>query len=117
MKLLNRDDFMKLPAGVMYSKGRPYHFDGFSVKGDTIKDSNGVNNDWFYLQLEWIDSFSCTSAQDAFDFMLEYKTSEPMESTYSRDGMHDYDDLFLVLDKDDLVKLKEYVNYAIKVTP
>lgn len=105
MKLINREAFLKMPAGTIFCKGQPWHFDGPKVKGDSLP------NDYFFMSLDWIESDGINDGQ-LFNDMLANGTSQPMNECEARDGCFDNDDLFLVYEQSDLVELKNIIDEA-----
>jgi hypothetical protein len=99
MRVYNRAEFMKLPEGVLFCKGKPWAFGDLSIKGESLK------SDFTYRQLCWVDAESSEDAVDKLERMLSHGTSEPMEAEYGRDGCFDDKDLFLVFEEDDLMEL------------
>ena len=100
MKIYNRQDFLKLPPGVVYCSGRPYAFGTLSVKADTLG-----TNDFVRLGLGWIDSYDSGQAGERLDEMLATGASYPMDECYGRDGGFDDEEVFLVFEAADLRKL------------
>jgi hypothetical protein len=62
-----------------------------------------------------IVTYPSTEAADRLDEMLERGASFPMEDAVSRDGLHEEDALFLVFEKDDLLKLRDMIDKAISL--
>ena len=113
MRLYRRADFLKLPEGTIYAKGQPQFFGGIEVKGESLP------NDFITLGLVWFESGGdCGGEKDLgyrFDNMLENGASYPMQSSYGRDGCFDDEDIFLVWEEADLLKLREYVDAALSL--
>lgn len=116
MRVMNRAEFLKQPAGIWYAKGKPWAFDGLQIKEDSIPAAG--TGDWFYLDPCWIDSGGVNSIDDAYrmDEMLETGESSPMEEAITRDGCFDQADVFLVFGRSDLKKLMEKLAEAIVVS-
>lgn len=110
MKLLNREQFLKMPAGTIFAKGKPLYFHGLEIKFETTQ-----YNDYWSLDPAWIDSNDLNEADKYFDEMLTKGASYPMDNGISRDGLFEEDAIFLVWEKNDLVLLKEYIENAIKL--
>lgn len=111
MRIYNRDEFLKLPAGTIFAKGKPQYFESLSVKADSMP------NDFIYRQLVWFESHGDTG--DEFDLgrrfnaMVENGASFRMEQSYGRDGCFDDEDLFLVYESADLLELREIIDAAL----
>lgn len=110
MRIYNREEFLKLPAGTIYGKGKPWFFDGVNVKGDT------TGNDWGYLNPLWVEAEDTGEAIDRLTGMLERGESQPMEDSFGRDGCYDEDDIFLVFERADLDQLRDWIDGAISVS-
>lgn len=111
MKLLNRDEFLKLDHEVVYMK---YSNEFRTPEGLYIYEKNicGYKNnapvDWFYTSL--IDNIHADGPQDLFEHIEAAQKDRNYEipTTYevgSRDGFFDKSDRFYVLSKEDLGKL------------
>ena len=111
MKVLNRTEFLKLPSGTFYAKGKPWYFDGVSVKHDTTASGN----DWWALHFCWPDTETGDLGEcvDVLEKSLTDGSSFPMQTAIDRDGCNDSDQLFLVFEKDDLVSLRTMIDKAI----
>lgn len=107
MRVYNRDDFLKLPAGTLYAKGVQWAFDGLMVKADTWGD------DWVCLNVQDIEAFDSGENCARLDEMLEAGASYPMNDAYGRDGYFDKDAVFLVYERDDLLKLQNLISAAL----
>lgn len=116
MRIYNREDFMGLPAGVIFAKGKPCYFGGLCVKAATLySDEKAV--DFVRLSLETYDCFNGTEFVERFDEMLNKHASYPFDDeAYGRDGTFDKDDVFLVYEREDLLKLAEIVADALSDT-
>lgn len=110
MRVLNRENFLKEPAGVLYVRGSRWNFEGIEIKADTLRP-----NDWVYLDPFWPDGKDSEEAADKVEAMLEQGTREPLAENYGRDGAFDPVEIFLVLDVSDLERLKEHCDAAIMV--
>jgi hypothetical protein len=111
VKIYRRNEFLALPEGTFYAKGKPWYFGELSIKHDTSSQLS----DWWSLDPCWIAANDSGEAVDRLDEMLEKGASYPMQDAISRDGLWDEDDLFLVFEKDDLLKLREMIDKAISL--
>jgi len=103
MRIITKEEFLKLPDGTVYCKGGRWWWEQISVK------SKSYDNDWRYLQLDQIpanDSGEWLSNQER---MLKTGESMPIQITDVRDGCFDPSDLFLVYEAEDLKLIKEYI--------
>jgi hypothetical protein len=114
MKIYRRSEFLKLPSGTIYSKGKPWAFGELLIKDDTLRNwSSDEIGDWFYVDPVGIESNDCGEELLRLDQMLETGASFPMNTNIVRDGCFNLKDVFLVFEKEDLIKLREYINTAI----
>ena len=109
MRVYRRAEFLKLPTGVLFCRGKPWAWEELSVKGETL------TNDFGELGLQWIEADSSGDASEMLDRMLEQGISAPLQTSYGRDGRFDDKDLFLVYERDDLWQLAEAIDTAIGV--
>lgn len=109
MKIFNRQDFLALPAGVLYCAGRPWVFSELSVKGDTWAYGSG---DFLYLDLQSIEAEGSGEQEERMDAMLREGRSFPMSSSYGRDGSFDDKIVYLVYEPDDIERLMEICQVA-----
>ncbi len=116
MKLLRRAEFLKLPEGTFYAKGKPWYFSGLRVKYDTTFNK-GMPSDWWCLDPCWIDTDNLYEAVDALEAMRDKGESRPMETSIGRDGLHEDDALFLVFEPDDLLALRRMLDKALSAGP
>lgn len=111
LKIYTRTEFMKLPAGTLYAKGKPWYFDGFHVKGDTIVHE-GRAIDFGTRDLVCIESHDSGEMIDRLEAMRADGASFPMEDAYGRDGCFDDEDLFLVWEGPDLEEMHRVIDAA-----
>lgn len=107
MKIYRRKEFLDLPEGTIYAKGKRWYFDGLRIKGESYP------NDWRYLDPMWIDAQDSGEAFERLEEMLETGASYPMEEATSRDGLFDGEDIFLVAERADLEKLRAMIDTAL----
>lgn len=113
MRIYRRSEFMTLPAGIIYCKGKPWHFDGLCIKGETIVHGDGMAGDWCYCNPAWVDAHDSGEAAYRLEEMLATGASWPCEKDDSRDGCFDEDDIFLIFEAGDLMWLEERIKDAI----
>lgn len=112
MKIINREDFLKLPEGTLFTKYAPYGFDELEIKGETLKDAN----DFFYQRI--VDAVDANDSNECVD-ILEISACEgkPFNldlNCQSRDGLFDDDQQFSVWEKPDITNFIERLQQAIK---
>jgi len=106
MKILNRDQFLKMPPGTVYSKYEPVFFYDIEIKGDSIY-FNGGGNDFGCQHIK--DAVDAGSSEDFADILLaaeETGGSFKMDfDCQGRDGLFEDDQLFAVWEKEDVEAL------------
>lgn len=118
MRILRRDEFLKLPAGVLFCKGKPWYFESLHVKGDTITNSDGKPIDFGHRDLCFVAmGHDSGELMRRMDEMLEDGASYPVEVNYGRDGCFDDEDLFLVYEAADLHSLQAAITEALEEEP
>jgi len=108
MKIVNRNEFLKLPPGTIAMKYQPCVFGEIFIKEETIGESGD-----FFLQYPLTCTQSETTVEEVgllFDAQ-ENKTSLKMDFDCSqRDGCFDEKQLFAVYEKTDLEGLIKRLN-------
>lgn len=101
MKIVNRDEFLKMPKGTIYATGEKWALMNWNVKGESC------GNDWFYDGLEWSSVHHLsTDIDDKLEDSLNNGTSLEMDfHRTSRDGAYAAEDVFAVMEKDDILKM------------
>lgn len=113
MKVVNREDFLKYPEGTIYCMGKEWYFDQLCIKGETWKPE-GYIGDWIFLNPSWSagkDSGECFAILEA---SLATGGSFESANSWGRDGGFDDKDLFLIYEKEDLLKLKGFIDEALQ---
>lgn len=116
MRVFNRRDFMKLPAGTAFCKGKRWCFDSITFKGETLFGRDGEAIDWLETNPAWVDGKDSGECFDRLEEMLAAGVSYPMQDSDCRDGRFNDDDIFLVFDRVDLLTLRNLVDVAISVS-
>ena len=109
MRVVSRADFLKLPPGTIYAKGKPWYFENISIKADSLP------NDFVCLGLAWVDAHDSGEASYRLEEMLKAGASYPLDKVYGRDGCFDDDDIFLVYERDDLAWIRDQIDAAMKL--
>jgi len=110
MRIYKRKEFLELPAGTFYAKGKPMYFEELCIKGETL-----VHNDWYESAFCWVQAKSSEEGIFRMEAMLQADASYPMQDSLCRDGCFEDDAIFLVFEKDDLLKLRGWIDEAIKL--
>lgn len=108
MRVYDRKEFFKFPPGTFFCKGSKWCFDNLSIKGRSLE------NDFLYIDLCNIDSNDSGQWVDRLEDSLSNGTSYEINKDFSRDGIFDEKEIFLVLEKKDLEFIKSLIEIAIK---
>lgn len=111
MKVVDRKTFLQLPAGTAYAKGKEWYFGGLEFKHE-----NAGSNDWWSLEPTWIESEGSHESFDLLEKMLKDGASVQMIDSITRDGLYDDDAIFLIFEKNDLLRLRDMIDAAIAVS-
>lgn len=104
MKIINKEEFYKLPNGTLYSEYVPCCISELRIKQDTIFGFNGEPIDWFYQDLIGsIKENVSLGYHETLEQSRKNKTSIELDFDASeRDGCFIDDQLFAVYEKGDL---------------
>jgi hypothetical protein len=101
MRIVNREEFLKLPNGTLFSKYSP------CVMGELMIKEDSLTNDFIYQDIN--DAIDCTGSDDFFDKLMDSQengTELAMDfDCCGRDGCFDEDQLFSVWSNDDRLAL------------
>ena len=92
MKILNYEEFVKMPPGTIYSEYEPCHTNGLFRKGDSIQYDDGFIGDFW---LEPVIAGCMNGDPPSMQGMIE------------RWATYDYDEMFTVYEEDDLDYMKQ----------
>lgn len=110
MKIINRTQFLAMPAGTLFSKYAPCYFEALLIKGESTA------NDFFYSEIaDAIESVSsCDFIEQLFHAELDGVSLKMDFDTLGRDGLYDDGQLFAVWERPDveglIKKLQETLN-------
>ena len=107
MKILNREDFLKCPAGTIFSTYEPCVFHGLNIKGESIFYPDGGND---FTEAELIGALDVDSSDDYMEKCIRMENGEDMPTDfefYGRNGMYEYSQKYAVYTKEDVSKLIE----------
>lgn len=122
MKIVNRQDFLKLPSGTIYSKYEPCTFEGLAIKGESLfydhcANSPYCHDDFYTQQIE--SAIECSGSREFINRLKEMRekgVSYPIDlKQKGRDGLYEKEQLFMVWEKEDLLELKKTIDKAISV--
>lgn len=111
MKIVNRQAFLALPPGTLFSKFQPNFFEAMEIKGESWLQSD----DYLYQSIQdAIDSTSSSEFGDRLHAMVHKGASCPMGlDSQSRDGCFDKDQLFAVWERPDVEALLARLQQAL----
>lgn len=108
MKIINKEEFMKMPSGTLYSEFKPCIFNDLMIKGETI------GSDYLYMSLIGNVCHEGDFASFIFDRLDNSKDFHLDFNLYSRDGLYDNDAMYAVYDKNDIIGLIDTLKGLIK---
>lgn len=113
MRIVKRAEFLTLPPHTWYRQARePFSFGDVTVKYDSLTD------DWFCQELDSPENDGTIEWGERLYEMLKNGASFPLETdTVRRDGLFDQNDIFLIYEKDDLVRYRVELDKAIEAAP
>ena len=101
MRIVNRQEFLQLPSGTVYSK-----YKSMGMISGLYEKFQSSTNDWVYQDLiSCIDADSSAELFDLMDAAMNGKEFSLDLDCGERDGCYDESDMFAIYDKKDLDKL------------
>ena len=110
MKIVNRKEFLAMPAWTLFAKYRPYSIGELEIKGDT---RIGVD----YESAQIADSVDSEDTEDRISKLELCEAGASIDihaNTYQRDAMFDEDQLFAIYENKDIEKIIESLQECIK---
>jgi hypothetical protein len=109
MKILNRQQFLALPSGTLYSTDDPALFVvGLAIKGDTIYDGK-ESIDFFKMDL-----IHNVPSVDVVDVAEQTGESFELEfDSWGRDGLFERDALYAVYSTQDIAELAQTISKCV----
>jgi len=97
MRIVNKQEFLKLPENTLFSKYSPCNFGDLCIKGESIGTM-----DFYYQPLS--NAIKCNDTAEFFDACTrtEKESIEMDFNCLTRDGMFDEEQLFSVWEEKDL---------------
>jgi hypothetical protein len=101
MKIVNREQFLALPAGTLFSKYEPQYFEPLSIKGDTW------TNDFLVQEIhDAVDASGSEEFGNILDLAVEHGYTFKLDlDCMGRDGCFAENQLFAVWEKQDVEQL------------
>lgn len=102
MIIVNRESFLLLSPGTVYSRYEPCIVSGLEIKGKSI--DNCGSGDWFFQNVlgEMGDSWEHTGTEEDMITGIDVELNLNIEE---RDGGFDHDELFLIYSSKDIQTL------------
>lgn len=105
MKIVNRNTFLSMPEGTVYSKYEPIFFGPLCIKGETIH-REGAGDFWYQNIADAIDSDNQAEMELLMDSAERNGSSVPLYlHSEFRDGLYDEHQLFAVWEPNDVTAL------------
>lgn len=101
MRIVNRQSFLALPAGTLFSKFQPVIFGELNIKGESTP------NDFYYQDIA--GAVACDNSDEFMDILERaIRTGESFDlnlECMGRDGLYDADQLFAIWEPKDVTAL------------
>lgn len=119
MKIVNRLEFMKLPSGTLYKKfTTPFAFEDLAVKFDSLSFHEDGTGDFVRMGLAEVEWDETSQMFDRLDEMMEQGASYPLDlDCAGRDGCFEPDAMFLVFEREDVIKLRDFLTELLATSP
>jgi len=103
MKILSREEFLKMPPNTLYSTFKPCYLGDMEIKMESME------SDFFAQRIH--DAIDCDNSEEFTEkLMRANKTGESLEmdlDSYGRDGAFGFDDRYAVWERKDVEELIE----------
>lgn len=108
MKIVNAEEFLKLPEFTLYCKYEPCIYQGnMCIKLESIYDGD-ESIDFFYQTIDQVQHQDSDDWFEKLDEMEEKGSSFPVDKeNSSRDGCYDKDQLYMIYEKEDVLAIIE----------
>ena len=112
MRIVSRDQLLKLPPNTLYCTYEPSVFGELLIKMETLD----TGNDWIYQDIS--SSLDCLGSNDLFDKLWEAEEKGiSLDMNFhltGRDGCFDYDQLYVVYEQKDIKQLIDRLKECIR---
>lgn len=107
MKIVKREEFLKMRSGIIYSDFEPFVFNGLKIKLDSIDDGKGNFIDFFYQDLIGnVDMGDSCDFINKIDDSMKNGSSFPLDfDCIQRDGLFEKEAMYAVYSLTDLLGL------------
>ena len=112
MKIINKDEFLKLPEGTLYCEYEPCFLSSPLIKGE-----NCGHDDYYESEITDIDFDSTGDMFDKYEEMEKEGKSYPLElHCYGRNAMFNDKQLFIIYEKTDVESLINKLTECLEVS-
>ncbi len=101
MIIVNREEFLLLPPGTLYSRYQPCTSSGLEIKGNSIGVGEDWSGDWFFQNIIGEIGMDCTATIDPYEIMENGTDIRLDLNIQERDGRFEADDQFLIYSPED----------------
>ena len=115
MKILKLHDFLGMPEGTLFAQGTRWDFDNIEIKCESIVLSGKTVGYWANIPAGII-SDDMEDMDKRMTEMLDKGASYPMDNACTKCIGFTGDELFLVFERDDLIRLRGWIDAAIGLT-
>lgn len=124
MRIIDRKEFITMPQGTIFSKIPANengcitaYTEGLYLLEETMVFSHYLEgdeggSDYIYLDLIDFCVNDCGEHASAFQ---EMRRDLIINDAYERDGLYEYDEHYLIYEKNDLIKLRDIIDKSIEV--
>ncbi|WP_278438339.1 hypothetical protein [Pseudomonas oryzihabitans] len=114
MRIVNRQAFLAMPAGTVFSKYEPCMFGNLEIKGESNANAHGVLTDFWSQDLAGaLQADSTEEFEEACDRAAAGESIQLDLESQGRDGLYDRDQLFAVWEPDDVRALIQRLQRAL----
>jgi hypothetical protein len=115
MKLLNREEFLKLPEGTLYAKYYQDLFGDICVKDASIGAEEEIGDFYTMPLINISDDVFDNDHSDASDSFVKTMQCDLDFDCYGRDGFFDKDQLFAVFEAKELSEITKILQTVLKL--
>ena len=103
MRIVDREAFLAMPAGTVFSKYEPCIFGNLEIKGESNANAQGVLIDFWSQDLVGaLQADTTEEFEEACDHAAAGESIQMDLESQGRDGLYDRDQLFAVWEPDDV---------------
>lgn len=114
MRIVDREDFLAMPAGTVFSKYEPCIFGNLEIRGESNANSQGVLIDCWSQDLAGaLQADTTEEFEEACDHAAAGKSVQMDLESQGRDGLYDRDQLFAAWEPDDVRALIQRLRRAL----